>query len=87
MCPGPVLTDMLEVIAKDEVNSASTKLFIPDAKTYTAQAIGTLGFSYQTTGYWKHGFYTQTGLLAMPSLIKVIGKEMMRQQLLKEKNA
>ena len=47
---------MLEVIAKDEVNNASTTLFIPDATTYTAQAMSTLGFSYQTTGYWKHGF-------------------------------
>jgi len=87
VCPGPVLTDMLEVIAKDEVNSASTKLFIPDAKTYTAQAMSTLGFSYQTTGYWKHGFWSQTGLWAIPALTKAMNKEMMRKLLIKEKSA
>ena len=87
LCPGPVLTDMLEAVLKDEVNNASSKLFIPDVNTYTAHAMSTLGFSYQTTGYWKHGFLTQTGLLSMPALIKVINKEMMRQQLLKEKDA
>jgi hypothetical protein len=49
--------------------------------------MSTLGFSYLTTGYWKDGFMTQTGLLEMPAVIKVINKEMMRKQLLKEKNA
>ena len=78
---------MLEVILKDEVNNASTKLFIPDANTYTAQAISTLGFSYQTTGYWKHGFWSQTGLWAMPALSKAMNKEMMRKQSIKEKSA
>ena len=87
MYPGPVLTDMLEVIAKDEINNASTKLFIPDANTYTAQAMSTLGFSYQTTGYWKHGFWSQTGLWAIPALTKAMNKEMMRKLLIKEKSA
>ena len=88
MCPGPVLTDMLEVIAKYEViNDASTKLFIPDANSYTAQAMSTLGFSYQTTGYWKHGFWSQTGLWAIPALTKAMNKEMMRKLLIKEKSA
>jgi len=87
VCPGPVLTDMLEVIAKDEVNNASTKLFIPDANAYTAQAMSTLGFSYHTTGYWKHGFWSQTGLWAIPALTKAMNKEMMRKLLIKEKSA
>ena len=78
---------MLEVFLKDEVNNASSKLLIPDVNTYTAQAMSTLGFSYQTTGYWKHGFLTQTGLLEMPALINVINKEMYQKLLLKEKNA
>jgi hypothetical protein len=78
---------MLEVILKDEVDNPSAKLFIPDANTYTAQAMSTLGFSYQTTGYWKHGFWSQTGLWAMPALSKAMNKEMMRKQSIKEKNA
>ena len=66
-------------IGDDELKeSKSAKLLMPDANTYTAQAMSTLGFSHQTTGYWKHGFWSQTGLWALPFLSKAMHKSMMR---------
>lgn len=32
-----------------------TSLFVPDAKTYTTNAVNTLGLVNHSTGYWAHG--------------------------------
>ena len=87
VCPGPVLTDMLTAVAADDVNNVTTTILIPDVNVYTAQAMSTLGFSYQTTGYWKHAFWLQIGLWSSPALSKMVAMDMMRKQLAKEKSA
>ena len=54
VCPGPVRTDMLHSIFKEKLENPGFKFFAPNAQTYTASAMRTLGFSSHTTGYWKH---------------------------------
>ena len=79
------MMDIVDESMKKSSAKLPLSLIIPDANTYTAQAMSTLGFSYQTTGYWKHGFWSHTGLWALPSLSRAMHKSMMR--LYKKKNA
>ena len=82
VCPGPVRTDMLDGIFKDEVQDFGA--MAPNVDVYTAQAMSTLGFSYHTSGYWKHGIFS---LLTSLALAKMGNKRLMMKSLEKEKNA
>ena len=76
------MTDMLTGIFKDEVKEFGA--MAPDVNVYTAQAMSTLGFSFHTAGYWKHGFFS---LLTSLTLAKLGNKRLMMKNLEKEKNA
>ena len=80
VCPGPVLTDALSTLLKDEAELAIAKAVIPNANDFTSQAVKTLGFSHQTTGFWKHALMYHFGALTTPGLSKILHKEVIRRQ-------
>ena len=36
----------------------SSSIFVPSPEAFVSQAIRTIGFSNETTGYWSHGLQT-----------------------------
>ena len=85
VCPGPVATDMLRDIVKDEMPPSFAKMLVPTDTLYTSTAMKTLGFSNYTTGYWKHSLLYQFGLLTVyPAMTYLGNKQTMNEQKLKK---
>lgn len=74
--PGPVVTDMLQTIHTDAGDKVGSLLPTPEA--YTAQAVRTLGFSNETTGYWSHGLLINLPFFGNPTIGKLANKKQMK---------
>ena len=82
VCPGPVGTDMISGILQGERSNPLYDFFIPNVKLFTASAMRTLGFSFNTTGYWLHalvfGFGSNPGFVYASN--KMLHKKQMSER-------
>ena len=83
--PMYVCTDM--VAFSDTLNKPS--IFVPSAENFASQAVRTIGFAKETTGYWSHGLQT-TLMSSFNNIHKIMISKFMndifRRQYLKGKN-
>ena len=83
--PMYVCTDM--VAFSDTLNKPS--IFVPSAENFVSQAVRTIGFAKETTGYWSHGLQT-TLMSSFNNIHKIMISKFMndifRRQYLKGKN-